>query len=196
MVSLNKIKGYNGGLNDTNPLSDKTSYFQKIWTGHNIFFLDSLNSFEEIKSWIQTFSSEYNSPFIIIESLNDVINDKSLSDQSSESQYYGILKSLKHFSNENQVPVLLHIPLHEVSGDIDKCEPKIQDIKFIGQGISLIDKSIFTFRPNYYKQVIATDIEPYQDIVEIIVPINKSGNIGSVSMEFIPDNLHFKSLID
>jgi len=195
-LTLNKIKGLNNGSKNTNPQSNKTSFLQKIWADHNIFFLDNFNFFDEIKSWMQTFSSEYKRPFIIIESLNDIIYGNYVSIQSSESQYLEILRSLKNFSNENQVPIMLHVSLPEVSENIDKTEPKTQDLEFIGHGLSLIDKTIFTFRPNCYKQSITRNIESYHDIVEIMVPINKSGNTGCVSMEFISDNLHFKALIN
>jgi len=139
---------------------------------------------------------EKNIELIIIDNLQLFKEESSANLSNREQQLSHIIRSLKAFSKNYKIPVILLSQLNRQSETrhYNNKRPQLIDLRDSGAIEDIADMILFIYRPEYYGLEVDENNQPTKGRAEIIIAKNRHGSIVDLPLRFIGQYAKFADL--
>lgn len=154
----------------------------------------AINIFE-LRAKCRRLKQNHNIGLVVIDYLQLMSAGDSNKRGNREQEISSISRALKGMAKELDLPV---IALSQLSRAVetrggDK-KPQLSDLRESGAIEQDADIVTFIYRPDYYE--LADNMETPANTAEIIISKHRNGSLGTVTLEFIKENVKFVDYLD
>lgn len=192
-ISLNKI---NNGSLDIHEFVILNEALKKL-SSAPIYIDDNPNyTISELTKEAEKLIKEKNIELVIIDNLQLFKEESSINLSNREQQLSHVIRSLKAFSKNHKIPVILLSQLNRQSEtrSYNSKRPLLIDLRDSGAIEDIADMILFIYRPEVYGLEVDENNQPTKGRAEIIIAKNRHGSIADVPLRFISQYTKFADL--